>query len=220
MQLNEQVVQRFRIAKVFRDNASHVTSLDIDDSGQLAVSSAIEETALHVYDCFEGEHRSVIMLSAREVSRFRFLPKSRTTALFACRGEADGFDVCQMDLGQNTFARALKGHTGLVRSIEVADSTVMTSSADDGGLIWDLRQGGKARGHLPAAGPIAIDPQGLVFAACLPASKHLLMYDCRKWDKVLKRRQLCRGRLGRSRCRTQAASGATCGFLRTARTCC
>lgn len=188
--LTEEAVGSFRIAKVFRDNASHVTSLDIDASGRLAVTAASEESALHLYDCLDGEHLSLIMLPARSVSAIKFLPQNPASLIVGCSSSASPthHDVCLVDLQRGSFSRKLGRHSGGIRSVLVSPeqppSTVITASVEDGVVLWDLRLGNQPRGRLPFAGPVAIDPQGLVFAACLTASQHLLLYDCRKWEKV------------------------------------
>lgn len=42
-------------AKTFRDNRQPVTSLCFDDSGELCVTSAQDES-LHIYNCREGKY--------------------------------------------------------------------------------------------------------------------------------------------------------------------
>ena len=53
MKLTENVVQSFRVAKVFRENTDRINNIDFAANGETLISSS-DDDSIVIYDCQHG----------------------------------------------------------------------------------------------------------------------------------------------------------------------
>jgi WD40 repeat protein len=55
VELNNTVLQSFKVARVHKENLNAINSLDFDDQGSLLLTSS-EDESMRVYSCNSGEY--------------------------------------------------------------------------------------------------------------------------------------------------------------------
>lgn len=53
MKLTDETVRGFRVAKIFRENADRVSSIDFSANGDTLISSS-DDDSIVIYDCLSG----------------------------------------------------------------------------------------------------------------------------------------------------------------------
>ena len=156
---------------------------------------------MQIYDVSRAEHRATMACKRTGCNLGQWLPGT-PSILYATT--QDKPDVRLLDVSQSAIVRNFTGHRTNVTDMSVApiiakntSSTAMhvdedlhscfLSAAPDCSVrFWDVRQGQAARGVLAVKGKawVDFDPSALVFAILVQATRSLLLYDSRKFDKV------------------------------------
>jgi COMPASS component SWD2 len=176
-----------------------VTSLDFDDSGELAIVSRTDDT-LQIYNCKEGKHAkelksqkygahlarfthhsSSILYASTKIDgeiRPRIIPHRRTNQI------QDG--IRYLSSHDNSYIRYYRGHTDTVTCISLSPSTdeFLSCSQDNTVRMWALNSA-NAKGQLNLTAPYfaAYDPSATVIAVASPPTHSILLYDLRNYDK-------------------------------------
>ncbi|ORZ22120.1 WD repeat domain 82-like protein [Absidia repens] len=175
------LLSSFKVTKAFDVNRKPLTSLCFDDTGDLCVTSA-EDESLKVYDCQEGTLKTTVFSKKYGVGLARFTHQPNNV-IYGSTKEDD--TLRYLSLHDNKFIRYFRGHKKRVVSLEMSpsDDQFISSSLDGTVRLWDLRSP-TCQGMINATGrPIAsIDNAGLVFGVGLD-SEVLRLYDIRSFDK-------------------------------------
>lgn len=170
--------QRFKAS----DPRTSITSLDFDDSGELALLARDDET-LQIYNCKEGKHAKELKSQKYGVHLARFSHYSQSI-IYASTKVDD--TIRFLSVHDNSFIRYFRGHTDLVTSISLCPSgdSFLSCSRDNTVLLWDLRSP-NYQGKLAMRTPYlaAYDPAALVIAVASPETHYILMYDIRNYDQ-------------------------------------
>ncbi|KAF2004293.1 WD repeat-containing protein-like protein [Amniculicola lignicola CBS 123094] len=194
-----EIIATFRPARRFRasDSKTSVTSLDFDDTGELAIVARDDDT-LQIYNCKEGKHAKELKSQKYGVHLARF-SHNAANVLYAST-KVDGTSslpypspilippdtIRYLSTHDNSYLRYFKGHTDTVTCISVcpASDSFISSSRDNTVRIWDLRSSnfqGLLRLHAPYLA--AYDPSASVIAIASPPTHTVLLYDMRNYDK-------------------------------------
>jgi COMPASS component SWD2 len=188
-------VQKFKPG----DSKTSVTSLDFDDSGELAIVARDDET-LQIYNCKEGKHAKELKSQKYGVHLARF--SHHAQSIIYASTKVDGIPCYSLRLTalsnhfadtirflsvhDNSFIRYFKGHTDTVTNIALcpANDTFISCSRDNTVLLWDL-QSPNYQGKLKIDAPYlaAYDPSASVIAIASPSTHAILLYDIRNYDK-------------------------------------
>ncbi|KAF2745009.1 WD repeat-containing protein-like protein [Sporormia fimetaria CBS 119925] len=178
-----EVMKAFRPARKFKpsDSKTSVTSLDFDDTGELAIIARDDDT-LQLYNCAEGKHAKELKSQKYGVHLARFSHHAQSV-IYASTKIDD--TIRFLSVHDNSFIRYFKGHTDKVTSIclSPADDTFISAARDDTVMLWDLRSPnyqGKLNVHAPYL--TAIDPSASVIAIASPGTHTILLYDMRNYD--------------------------------------
>ncbi|KAE9984111.1 hypothetical protein EG328_009162 [Venturia inaequalis] len=178
------VMTTFRPCRRFRpdDNKTHVTSLDFDDTGELAIVARTDDT-LQIYNCKEGKHAKELKSQKYGVHLARFTHHS-SSILYASTKVDDG--IRYLSSHDNSYIRYFRGHTDKVTSIAMSPSNdeFLSCSLDNTVRMWSLNSP-NARGQLNLHAPYfaAFDPSATVIAIASPLTHSILLYDIRNYDK-------------------------------------
>nr|XP_020828695.1 WD repeat-containing protein 82-like [Phascolarctos cinereus]XP_020828696.1 WD repeat-containing protein 82-like [Phascolarctos cinereus]XP_020828697.1 WD repeat-containing protein 82-like [Phascolarctos cinereus]XP_020828698.1 WD repeat-containing protein 82-like [Phascolarctos cinereus] len=181
MKLTDLVMQSFRIAKVFQDNADKIDSFDFSHSGETVISSNNNDT-ITVYDCQEGKPKRMLYSKKYGVDLIRYT-RSGSTVVYSCN-KIDN-TIRYLSLPENKFIRYFPGHSKRVVSLSVSpvDDTFISGSVDKTIRLWDLRSPNcQGLMHLHEKPVCSFDPEGLIFAAGIN-SEVVKLYDIRSFDK-------------------------------------
>ncbi|ORZ23931.1 WD40-repeat-containing domain protein [Absidia repens] len=178
--LTPPVLSSFQITKSFNTNQASLTSLSFDDTGDLCITSA-QDDSLNVYDCKEGRLRTTLFSKRYGTGLTRFTHQA-SGILHASTKEDDSLRY--LSLHDNKYIRYFQGHKDRVISLEISplDDQLISASLDGTVRLWDLRSP-ICEGLINTNGrPIAaIDNAGLVFGVGLN-SEVLRLYDIRSFD--------------------------------------
>ncbi|KAG0169547.1 member of Set1p complex, histone methyl transferase [Apophysomyces sp. BC1015] len=180
MRATPPLMQSFKVAKIFTDNQAPLSSLCFDDSGELCVTSA-EDESLHVYDCKEGKLKATLFSKKYGVNLARFT-HSKNNVVYASTKEDD--TLRYLSLHDNKYIRYFRGHKKRVLALEMSPlgDQFLSASLDETARLWDLRSAAcQGMIHIKGRPTVAVDPAGLVFAVGL-GSKEIKMYDLRAYD--------------------------------------
>src|ERR1700678_1975494 len=117
LELTDQVMQSFKIAKVHHSNTQHVTSLDFDITGTYLVTSSSDES-INIYDTCTGTHKQTIQSKKYGVGSTRFAGQSNMVLYTSTKGEDQTIRL--LDIETSSFMRYFKGHEGKVSCLEVS----------------------------------------------------------------------------------------------------
>ncbi|KAI9167347.1 WD repeat-containing protein [Paramyrothecium foliicola] len=174
----------------------HVLSIDYDDSGELLMTSASDET-IQIYNVREGRHDKSLLSKKYGVKLAKFTHTSSSIiyastkqnvqgALFtAHRSISDA--IRYLATHDNSFIRYFEGHEAPVTCLAVhpGSDNFISCSQDNTLRLWDT-QTKHWQGQLLLRSPYlaAFDPSGTVFAVACPSSGTVLLYDLRNYDKA------------------------------------
>ncbi|KAI9671372.1 MAG: member of Set1p complex, histone methyl transferase [Alyxoria varia] len=176
-----------------------ITSLDFDDSGELALVAQDDET-IQIYNCKEGKHAKELKSHkyGADVARFAHHPQSVIYAstkgdggfyfasLFPETGRGYTDSIRYLSTHDNSYIRYFRGHTGPVTCISLSPATdeFLSASLDSTVRLWDMRSQ-HPQGQLNLHEPyLAVyDPTATVIAIACPLAQYVLLYDVRNYDK-------------------------------------
>jgi COMPASS component SWD2 len=178
------VITTFRPSRKFKpgDSKTSVTSLDFDDSGELAIVARDDDT-LQIYNCKEGKHAKELKSQKYGVHLARFSHHAQSI-IYASTKIDD--TIRFLSVHDNSFIRYFKGHSDTVTNIALcpANDTFISCSRDNTVRIWDLASQswqGLLKLHAPYLA--AYDPSASVIAIASPPTHAVLLYDIRNYDK-------------------------------------
>ncbi|KIW03769.1 uncharacterized protein PV09_05073 [Verruconis gallopava] len=179
-----EVITTFRPCKRFRpdDSKTHVTSLDYDDSGELAIICRSDDT-LQIYNCREGKHAKDLKSQKYGAHLARFTHQS-SAVLYASTKVDDG--IRYLSTHDNSYIRYFRGHTAPVTclSMSPSDDSFASCSLDNTVRLWDIRSP-NMRGQLNITSPYfaVYDPSATVLAIASPNTHAVLLYDSKNFEK-------------------------------------
>jgi COMPASS component SWD2 len=172
-------LQRFRNP----DAKTYVTSLDFDDTGELAIVSRTDDT-LQIYNCKEGKHAKELKSQKYGVHLARFTHHAQSI-IFASTKIDD--TIRYLSTHDNSFIRYYRGHSAPVTCLALCPSTdtFFSCSLDNTTRLWSLKSPNHI-GILRLSSPhlAAYDPSASVIAIASPPTQSILLYDLRNFDKA------------------------------------
>lgn len=180
MLLAEPVMKSLRVAKVHREHAKKITTIDYSPDGNYLISCG-EDDQIVVYDCQKATQARTIFSHKYGVDTVHFVQG----ALTAIHSSTKVDDIIRhLDLKHNSYIRYFPGHTKKVVSLSVSPDrqSFLSSSLDKTLRLWDVRS--YCRGVMGVNGPpiAAFDPTGSVFAAAIN-SECIKLYDQKMFEK-------------------------------------
>lgn len=178
------VITSFRPSRRFKPSSqgTSVTSLDFDDTGELAIVARDDDT-LQIYNCKEGKHAKELKSQKYGVHLARFSHHAQSI-IYASTKVDD--TIRFLSTHDNSYIRYFKGHTDTVTSIQLCPSsdTFLSCSRDNTVRLWNLSSP-SYHGLLNLHGPYlaAYDPSATVIAIASPPTQSVLLYDIRNYDK-------------------------------------
>lgn len=181
-------LQRFK-----PDNASsYITSLDFDDTGELAITCRTDDT-LQIYNCKQAQHAKELFSKKYGAHLARFTHQSSSVIYASTKVNND---IRYLSTHDNSYISYFKGHEGLVTSLTMCPGKdEFASCAEDNTLrLWDIKSP-NARGWLKLLGIslVTYDPTSSVVAATSVLTQEVLLYDLRNFDKAPFATFDCRG---------------------------
>ncbi|KAI9713038.1 MAG: member of Set1p complex, histone methyl transferase [Bogoriella megaspora] len=159
-----------------------ITSLDFDDTGELAVVARDDDT-LHIYNCKSGKHAKELKSQKYGVHLARFTHNAQSL-IYASTKVDDG--IRYLSSHDNSYIRYFKGHTDTVTSIALspAKDQFLSCSRDNTVRFWNLNSPNpQGQLNLHAAYLCAYDPSATVIGIASPPTNCILLYDLRNYDK-------------------------------------
>ncbi|KAF2666974.1 WD repeat-containing protein 82 [Microthyrium microscopicum] len=178
------VVQYLRAVKRFWPDGSrtHVTSLDFDDTGELAILSRSDDT-IQIYNIKEGKHAKELKSQKYGVDLVRFSHHSQSIIHASTKIDDT---IRYLSTHDNSYMRYFRGHEGRVTSLSMCPSKdEFLSCSEDGTMrLWSI-QSQNAKGVLKLHGAHlgAYDPSASVIACASGLTQSILLYDLRNFDK-------------------------------------
>lgn len=160
-----------------------VTSIDFDDTGELALVAQDNET-LQIYNCKEGLEAKELKSQKYGVDLARFGHHSASVFYASTKGDDN---IRYLSSHDNSYIRYFRGHTAPVTCLSLSPSNdnFLSASLDDTVRLWDM-QSQSPQGILKLKQPtlVAYDPTATVLAVACPLAQQLLLYDVRNYDKI------------------------------------
>ncbi|CAE1171959.1 WDR82 [Acanthosepion pharaonis] len=181
MKLNDTVIRKFRVAKVFKENSDKINSIDFYANGETLISSSDDESIV-IYDCQNGTPKRTLNSKKYGVDLIRYT--HTVTTVLHCSTKVDD-TIRYLSLHDNKYIRYFSGHTKKVVTLCMSpiDDKFLSGSLDKTIRLWDLRsQNCQGLMHLLGRPVAAFDPEGLIFAAGIN-SESVKLYDLRSFDK-------------------------------------
>lgn len=159
-----------------------MTSLDFDDSGELAIVARTDDT-LQIYNCKEGKHAKELKSQKYGVHLARFTHHAQSI-LYASTKVDD--TIRYLSTHDNSYIRYYRGHTAPVTCITLCPSndTFLSCAHDHTVRLWSLSSPnyiGQLKLHAPYLA--TYDPSASVIAIASPPTQSILLYDLRNFDK-------------------------------------
>ncbi|KAF2838199.1 WD repeat-containing protein-like protein [Patellaria atrata CBS 101060] len=178
------VISCFRPCKSFKPESGSpsITSLDFDDTGELALVARDDDT-LQIYNCKEGKHAKELKSQKYGVHLARFSHHAQSI-IYASTKVDDG--IRYLSSHDNSYIRYFKGHTQPVTCISLspASDNFLSCSEDGTVKLWALNsQNIQGELKLHSAYLAAYDPSATVIAIASPPTQSVLLYDIRNYDK-------------------------------------
>lgn len=138
IELTDQLMQSFKIAKVFRDNSQHVTSLDFDPMGEYCITASSDDT-LNLYDSVVGKHTQTIPSKKYGATLARFAMHRPGQVIYASNKGDDTLRL--LSLQEKTYLRYFRGHQQRVVALEASplNEQFLSAATNDTIRLWDLR---------------------------------------------------------------------------------
>ncbi|KAF1989903.1 WD repeat-containing protein 82 [Aulographum hederae CBS 113979] len=179
-----EVVMTFRPARHFLpgDNKSHVTSVDFDDSGELAILARSDDT-LQIYNCKEGKWAKELKSQKYGVHLARYTHHAQSIVYASTKID---HNLRYLSAHDNTYLRYFKGHTDRVTCLALcpANDTFLSCSLDNTVRLWSVQSSSfTAKINLTRPTLAAYDPSASVIAIASPSTHCVLLYDLRNYDK-------------------------------------
>jgi len=181
MRLDEEAIQNFAVAKIFRENTDRINSLDFTADGLTLIASSDDDSII-LYDCQTGTKKRNLNSKKYGVDLIRFTHAANTAVHSSTKVDDT---IRFLSLHDNKYLRYFPGHTQKVVTLCMSpiDDTFLSGSLDKTIRLWDLRsQNCQGLMHLPGRPVAAFDPEGLIFAAGIN-SEQIKLYDLRSFDK-------------------------------------
>jgi COMPASS component SWD2 len=183
-QKTSHVIASFRPARRFKPSSpgTSITSLDFDDTGELAIVARDDDT-LQIYNCKEGKHAKELKSQKYGVHLARFSHHAQSI-IYASTKVDDGLRF--LSTHDNSYIRYFKGHSDTVTSIALcpASDTFLSCAKDNTVRLWNLSSPnyhGLLNLHAPYLA--TYDPSATVIAIASAATQSILLYDVRNYDK-------------------------------------
>ncbi|KAH8725940.1 WD40-repeat-containing domain protein [Phaeosphaeriaceae sp. PMI808] len=179
------VIASFRPSRRFKPpppGTASITSLDFDDTGELAIVARDDDT-LQIYNCKEGKHAKELKSQKYGVHLARFSHHAQSI-IYASTKVDD--TIRYLSTHDNSYIRYFKGHTDTVTSISLCPSSdnFLSCSRDNTVRLWNLSSPNyHGMLNLHGAYLAAYDPSATVMAIASPSTQHILLYDVRNYDK-------------------------------------
>lgn len=179
------VISTFRPMRRFgaggRD--TYVTSLDFDDSGELALVARSDDT-LQIYNSKQGKHAKELKSQKYGVHLARFSHHAQSI-IYASTKVDD--TIRYLSTHDNSYIRYFRGHTGTVTSIALSpsDDNFLSCAKDNTVRLWDCASA-NYQGMLRISGAslATFDPSATVIAIASRSTQSVLLYDKRNFDKA------------------------------------
>ncbi|KAF2646204.1 WD repeat-containing protein-like protein [Massarina eburnea CBS 473.64] len=178
------VISSFRPSRRFKtpSSATSITSLDFDDTGELAIVARNDNT-LQIYNCKEGKHAKELKSQKYGVHLARFSHHAQSI-IYASTMIDD--TIRFLSTHDNSYIRYFKGHSDTVTSISLCPSSdqFISCSRDNTVRLWNLGSPnyfGLLNLHAPYLA--VYDPSATVIAIASPPTHSVLLYDVRNFDK-------------------------------------
>ncbi|KAK4988257.1 hypothetical protein LTR50_004083 [Elasticomyces elasticus] len=178
------VISTFRPSRLFKSPSTntYITSLDFDDTGELALVARTDDT-LQIYNIQSGKHAKEMKSQKYGAHLARF--SHHAQSLIYASTKIDD-NIRYLSTHDDSFLRYFRGHTDRVTSITLSpsDDTFLSSSLDNTVKLWNLNSAspqGELRLHAPYL--TAYDPSATVIAIASPSTQSIVLYDLRNYDK-------------------------------------
>ncbi|PVI01480.1 WD repeat-containing protein 82 [Periconia macrospinosa] len=178
------VISAFRPSRRFKtpSSSTSITSLDFDDTGELAIVARDDDT-LQIYNCKEGKHAKELKSQKYGAHLARFSHHAQSI-IYASTKKDDTLRF--LSTHDNSYIRYFKGHTDTVTSIALCPSSdqFISCSRDNTVRLWNLASPnffGMLNLHAPYLA--VYDPSATVIAIASPPTHSVLLYDVRNFDK-------------------------------------
>jgi COMPASS component SWD2 len=173
---------QFQRFKAPSPGTASVTSLDFDDTGELAIVARDDDT-LQIYNCKEGKHAKELKSQKYGVHLARFSHHAQSI-IYASTKVDD--TIRYLSTHDNSYIRYFRGHTDTVTSISLCPSsdTFLSCSRDNTVRLWNLSSPNyHGLLNLQGAHLATYDPSATVMAIASPSTQTVLLYDVRNYDK-------------------------------------
>jgi len=160
-----------------------VTSIDFDDTGELAVTCRTDDT-LQIFNCKLSQHAKELRSQKYGAHLAQFTHHSSSIIYASTKVN---HDIRYLSTHDNSYLQYFKGHEAAVTCLTMSPSTddFMSCSEDDTLRLWSLNtQNAKGILKLKGAYLAAYDPTASVIAAASSLTQELLLYDLRNFDKA------------------------------------
>ncbi|XP_042895063.1 WD repeat-containing protein 82 [Parasteatoda tepidariorum] len=181
LKLVTDVVETFKIAKVFSENSDRINSIDFSLDGKTLISSS-DDDSIVIYDCEKGVPKRTLHSKKYGADLIRFA-HNEDSAVHSSTKIDD--TIRYLSLHDNKYIRYFTGHVKKVASLSMSpvDDSLLSASLDKTVRLWDLKSP-NCQGLIATTGkPVAcFDPEGLSFAIA-DNLEGIKLYDIRSFDK-------------------------------------
>jgi len=182
MELTQNLLKNFRLAKNFGQNSDVVNSIDYHSNGESLITGSDDDSII-IYDCAaEGKPKRTLYSKKYGVANIKYT-HSGTTVVYSSRKVNN--DIRYQSLHDNKYIRYYSGHKDMVTSLTMSptEDHFLSASIDQTVRLWDLRTP-NCQGHMQMMGRpvISFDPEGLIFAVGIN-SEIIKLYDLKSFDK-------------------------------------
>ncbi|KAL5287999.1 WDR82.2 family protein [Megaselia abdita] len=175
--LDDDLLRSFKVAKVFRENTESISSISFSNSGVFLASSGLD-TKIDLYNCHSGTHVHSTFSQKYGVDNICYSPED-DKILHSSTSNNDAIRyLCFLN---NSYVRYFKGHTKKVTGLNFAGKTgsFVSSSLDKTVRLWDLRtEGFQAMLNMSGPSLATFDPEGFMVAVA-EDSQVLKLFDRR-----------------------------------------